>query len=222
MWTPLALSLRVAGLATVLSAAAGILIAAALAGRRHPLANLLDAGINLPLVLPPTVLGYYLLVALGARSPVGIWLESLGIRLVFTWQGAVIAASIVALPLIVQSAKAAIEAVEPSLQDVARTLGRSEVAIFLSVTLPLAWRGLLAGSMLAFSRALGEFGATLMVAGNIPGRTQTLSIAIYDAVQSGNAEAANWMALLLTTVAVLLLLGMRTIGQALAGGKPGG
>ncbi len=222
MWTPLALSLRVAGLATVLSAAAGILIAAALAGRRHPLANLLDAGINLPLVLPPTVLGYYLLVALGARSPVGIWLESLGIRLVFTWQGAVIAASIVALPLIVQSTKAAIEAVEPSLQDVARTLGRSEAAIFLSVTLPLAWRGLLAGSMLAFSRALGEFGATLMVAGNIPGRTQTLSIAIYDAVQSGNAEAANWMALLLTTVAVLLLLGMRTIGQALAGGKPGG
>lgn len=222
MWTPLALSLRVAGLATVLSAAAGILIAAALAGRRHPLANLLDAGINLPLVLPPTVLGYYLLVALGARSPVGIWLESLGIRLVFTWQGAVIAASIVALPLIVQSTKAAIEAVEPSLQDVARTLGRSEAAIFLSVTLPLAWRGLLAGSMLAFSRALGEFGATLMVAGNIPGRTQTLSIAIYDAVQSGNAAAANWMALLLTTVAVLLLLGMRTIGQALAGGKPGG
>lgn len=222
MWTPLALSLQVAGLATVLSAAAGILIAAALAGRRHPLANLLDAGINLPLVLPPTVLGYYLLVALGARSPLGIWLESLGIRLVFTWQGAVIAASIVALPLIVQSTKAAIEAVEPSLQDVARTLGRSEAAIFLSVTLPLAWRGLLAGSMLAFSRALGEFGATLMVAGNIPGRTQTLSIAIYDAVQSGNAAAANWMALLLTTVAVLLLLGMRTIGQALAGGKPGG
>jgi molybdate transport system permease protein len=222
MWTPLALSLRVAGLATLLAAGAGILIAAVLAGRRHPLANLLDAGINLPLVLPPTVLGYYLLVALGARSPVGIWLESLGIRLVFTWQGAVIAASIVALPLIVQSTKAAIEAVEPSLQDVARTLGRSEAAIFLSVTLPLAWRGLLAGSMLAFSRALGEFGATLMVAGNIPGRTQTLSIAIYDAVQSGNAQAANWMALLLTTVAALLLLGMRTIGQALAEGKRGG
>ncbi|MEK6587568.1 MAG: molybdate ABC transporter permease subunit [Chloroflexota bacterium] len=222
MWTPLALSLRVAGLATLLATLLGILIAALLAKRRNLLANLFAVGVNLPLVLPPTVLGYYLLVVLGARSPLGAWLESLGIPLVFTWQGAVIAASIVALPLVVQSTKAAIEGVDPSLRDVARTLGRSEASIFLSVTLPLAWRGLLAGSMLAFSRALGEFGATLMIAGNIPGRTQTLSIAIYDATQAGNLQAANQMALLLTIVAVLFLLGMRYLGQALAEARPRG
>jgi molybdate transport system permease protein len=186
------------------------------------LANLLDAGVNLPLVLPPTVLGYYLLVALGARSPIGAWLGARGIPLVFTWQGAVVAASVVALPLVVQSTKAAIEAIDPALREVARTLGRSEVAIFLTITLPLSWRGLLAGSMLAFSRALGEFGATLMVAGNIPGRTQTLPIAIYDTVQAGDLQEANRLALLLTVVAVVMLTLMRYLGRRILGAERDG
>lgn len=217
MATPLALSLRIAGLATLVATAFGVLFAGLLSRRRNLFANLLDAGVNLPLVLPPTVLGYYLLVALGARSPLGAWLEARGVPLVFTWQGAVVAASVVALPLVVQSTKAAIEAIDPSLQAVARTLGRSEAAIFFTVTLPLSWRGLLAGSMLAFSRALGEFGATLMVAGNIPGRTQTLPIAIYDSVQAGDLREANLLALLLTVVAVTLLLVMRTLGSRILG-----
>jgi molybdate transport system permease protein len=215
MWQPLVLSLRIAGFATVIALVGGVLVAAALARRRHPLADLLDAAANLPLVLPPTVLGYYLLVLLGARSPLGAWLQELGFPLVFTWPGAVVAASIVALPLVVQSSKAAIESVDPDLKDVARTLGRSELGILVTVDLPLAWRGILAGGMLAFARALGEFGATLMVAGNIPGRTQTLPIAIYDAVQTGDQARANTLALALTVSAVLALVLIRRLGRGI-------
>jgi len=217
--TPLLLSLRVAGLATLFAIVFGVAIAALLTRRHSAPANVADAVVNLPLVLPPTVLGYYLLVLLGARSPLGAWLESVGIELVFTWQGAVVAASIVALPLVVGSTRAALEAVDPDLRDVARTLGQSNTAIFLTIMLPLAWRGLLAGGMLAFARALGEFGATLMIAGNIPGRTQTLPIAIYDSVQAGDLASANRQALLLTLVAVALLVSMRYLGSALAGRK---
>lgn len=219
LWQPLLLSLRIAGAATALALILGVALAALLAGRRHPLAGLLDAAANLPLVLPPTVLGYYLLTALGARSPLGMWLGSMGFPLVFTWRGAAVAAAVVATPLVLQSCKAAFETVDPELHDMARTLGRSELAIFLQVTLPLSWRGVLAGATLAFARALGEFGATLMVAGNIPGRTQTLPIAIYDAVQAGDAARANHLALALTLAAVILLLGLRLLGRSLAGKK---
>jgi molybdate transport system permease protein len=213
MWDPLLRSLQVAGLATVLATALGIAIAFALVRWKTPAAGLLDAVAHLPLVLPPTVLGYYLLVALGARSPLGAWLEEIGLPLVFTWRGAVVAAMTVSLPLVVQSSRAAFESIHPELGDVARTLGHSEVDIFLGITLPLAWRGVLAGSMLAFSRALGEFGATLMVAGNIPGRTQTLPLAIYDAAQTGDRLTANGLALLLTATAVLALAGIRRLGR---------
>lgn len=215
MWQPLVLSLKIAGFATTIALVGGVLLAAALARRRSPLSDLLDAAANLPLVLPPTVLGYYLLVLLGARSPLGAWLQELGFPLVFTWRGAVIAASIVALPLVVQSSKAAIEAVDPDLKDVARTLGRSEWGILVTVDLPLAWRGVLAGGMLAFARALGEFGATLMVAGNIPGSTQTLPIAIYDAVQTGDQVRANALALALTITAILALILIRRLGRGI-------
>jgi molybdate transport system permease protein len=215
MLQPLLLSLRVAGLATVLSVSAGILVSALLIRWRHPIAGLLDAVVNLPLVLPPTVLGYYLLVTFGARSPIGKWLNQAGLPLVFTWRGAVLAAALVAIPLVIQSSKAAMEAVDPDLRDVARTLGRSETTIFFTITLPLAWRGVLAGGMLAFARALGEFGATLMVAGNIPGSTQTLPIAIYDAVQSGDQSKANALALGLTVTAVVLLIVIRWLGHTL-------
>jgi molybdate transport system permease protein len=210
---PLALSIRVASVATLLSLVFGIPVASALSRKRGWLNSLLDALANLHLVLPPTVLGYYLLVIFGAHSPLGSILDRLGIRLTFTWYGAALAAALVAFPLVVQSTRAALEAVDPALEDVAMTLGRNKLQIFLSISLPLAWRGVLAGTMLAFSRALGEFGATLLIAGNIPGSTQTLPIAIYDAVQSGNQTLANSMALILTITAVSLLFIIRRYGQ---------
>lgn len=210
---PLLLSIRVASVATLLALALGIPAAAALSRKHRLISNILDAVANLPLVLPPTVLGYYLLVFLGTRSPFGAILENMGIRLTFTWYGASIAAALVAFPLIVQSTRAALEAVDPTLEDVARTLGRSNFNIFLTISLPLAWQGVLAGTMLAFSRALGEFGATLLVAGNIPGSTQTLPIAIYDAIQSGNQDLANSMALILTITAIILLFLIRRLAQ---------
>lgn len=211
MITPLILSIRVAVSATALALVLGLIIARILARRRHVLARGLDALATLPLVLPPTVLGYYLLVLLGQRSPLGRWLSAHGMPLVFTLRGAIIAATVVALPLIVQSARVALESVPQELEDVARTLGRSERAVFFTVTLPLAWRGILSGVILALARTLGEFGATLMVAGNIPGRTQTLAIAIYDATQAGRQAQANAMVALLTVVAVLLLIALRSL-----------
>ncbi len=216
--TPLFLSIRIALVATALALCIGIPSAAALAHKRGWLNHLLDAIANLPLVLPPTVLGYYLLVAFGTRSPLGSLLDSLGLRLTFTWYGAVLAAGLVALPLVIQSTRAALEAVDPALVDVARTLGRSRLNIFFSISLPLAWRGVMAGTLLAFSRALGEFGATLLIAGNIPGSTQTLPIAIYDAVQSGNQGLANSMALILTLTAILMLVLIRRFGASV--GRP--
>ncbi|NOZ05486.1 MAG: molybdate ABC transporter permease subunit [Chloroflexi bacterium] len=203
---PLFLSLRVAGMATLLALLIGIFLAWVIARSDLPGRDVLSALTALPLVLPPTVLGYYLLVALGQQSPLGRWLARHGMSLVFTWRGAVIAATVVALPLVVQSAQAALSAIDQDLEEVARTLGRSEPAVFFTVTLPLAWRGILAGAILAFARALGEFGATLMVAGNIPGRTQTMPIAIYDAVQGGNQSEANLLAGIVTVVAVGLLV----------------
>jgi molybdate transport system permease protein len=165
------------------------------------------------MVLPPTVLGYYLLVILGRQGFIGrLLLERFGLSLVFTWQAAVIAAAVVVLPLMVRSVQAAMDAVDPELEEVARTLGKREIAVFFRITLPLAWPGLLAGTVLSFARAMGEFGATLMVAGNIPGKTQTLSIAIYDAVQSGNNNLANSLVILISalTLAVLVVLNKLT------------
>lgn len=207
---PLYLSLKVAAVATAGVIALGLPLAWVLARRRFWGREVLAVGVTLPLVLPPTVLGYYLLLALGRRGPIGRLLEELlSVTLVFTWQAAAVASFIVSLPLLVRSAQAAFEAVDPDLEDAARTLSRSEVGIFFTVTVPLAWRGILAGVILAFARAMGEFGATLMVAGNIPGQTQTMPIAIYDAVQAGNMPLANLLVLLITvaTVAALWLLG---------------
>src|SRR5690606_22741324 len=141
--------------------------------------------------LPPTVTGYYLLVLLGRRGWLGPWLAEWGIELVFTWQGAVIAATVVAFPMVLKAARAAFLDVDHRLEDAAAVLGIAHTGIFFRVTLPLAMRGILAGVLLAFARALGEFGATLMVAGSIPGRTQTLSISIYEAVQAGDDGYAN-------------------------------
>ena len=203
---PLWLSLRVSLLATLLVAGAGIPLAWLLARRRFWGRELLNGLTSLPLVLPPTVLGYYLLVLLGQQSPIGQWLNRMGWPLVFTWRGAVIAAAVASFPLLVLTARAGFEGVDRRLEDMARTLGRSELAIFWRVTLPLAWPSLLAGAALTFARALGDFGATLMVAGNIPGRTQTASIYIYDLLQANRRAEAGGMALVVTGLALLLFL----------------
>jgi len=206
-WFPVYLSLKVASFATLLAAVTGIPLARLLARRRGPLSDFFGSAITLPMVLPPTVLGYYLLLLIGRQSAVGRFLEERwGLTLVFTWQAAVLAAAVVAMPLFARSAQSAFEAIDPQLEAAARTLGRSEWSVFASITLPLAWRGLLAGTVLAFARAMGEFGATLMVAGNIPGRTQTLSIAIYDAVQAGNDTLAHSLVLLISVLTVAILL----------------
>lgn len=220
-WIALALSLKVALAATVLAGTMGVATGYALARWRFAGRELLDALLTLPLVLPPTVLGYYLLVLLGRHGPLGAWLEaSFGVRLVFTWQGAVIAAALAAFPLVFKAARAAFETVEPELEAAARVLGVGNVAIFCRVTLPLAWRGVLAGLLLAFARALGEFGATLMVAGSIPGRTQTLSIAVYEAVQAGQDDVARVLVVIVSLACVAVLLGAGALAPGyVAGGR---
>jgi molybdate transport system permease protein len=206
-WSALALSLKVAGCATLIDLVLGVAAGFLLARRRFPGRELLDTLLTLPMVMPPTVLGYYLLVLIGRHGWLGAWLhERFGINLIFTWQGAVIAAAIVIFPLVFKPARAAFEAVDGQLEQAARVLGVSEAALFFRVTLPLAWRGILAGLLLGFARALGEFGATLMVAGSIPGRTQTLSIAVYEAVQAGQDDTANLLVLLTSFVCIAVLL----------------
>ena len=206
VWTPLLLSLKVAGLATLLNLVLGVAAAYGLSRWRSPVRDFIDSVLTLPLVLPPTVMGYYLLVLFGRRGTFGAWLESMGIQLVFTWQGAVLASTVVAFPLVLKAARAAFESVDHQLEDAARVLGVSEAGVFLRVSLPLATRGIMAGVLLAFARALGEFGATLMVAGNLPGRTQTLSVAIYEAVQAGDDGAATLLVVITSITCVVLLM----------------
>jgi len=220
-WVALSLSLKVAGWATAINLLLGVGVGYALARWRFPGRDLVDALLTLPMVMPPTVLGYYLLVVIGSQGVVGAWLlEHFGIRLIFTWQAAVIAATIVSFPLVFKAARAAFETVDPQLEDAARTLGIRELGVFFRVSLPLAWRGILAGLLLAFARALGEFGATLMVAGSIAGKTQTLSIAVYEAVQAGQDDTANFLVAItsITCIAVLLSAGRLMPGRVLSRG----
>ncbi len=207
-WVALRLTLKVAGWATLINLFLGVGVGYAFSRWRFFGRDFLDAVFTLPMVMPPTVLGYYLLVVIGSRGPIGAWLlEHFGIRLIFTWQAAVIASTIVAFPLVFKAARAAFETVDPRYEDAARSLGIGEWALFLRVSVPLAWRGILAGLLLSFARALGEFGATLMVAGNIEGKTQTLSIAIYAAVQAGQDATANFLVAVVSIVCVAVLLG---------------
>jgi len=213
-WFPLWLSLRVAAVATLVSLALGLWIAYVLANRKFRGKELLDAVVTLPLVLPPTVLGYYLLVTLGRTSPLGHLYEYLfGAPLVFTWQAAVVASTFHAIPLLVKSARAAFETVDRSYEKAARNLGASDWRVFWRVTLPLSRRAVIAASVLAFARALGDFGATLMIAGDIPGRTQTASIAIYDAVESGNTLVARVLVLVLSAVAIAIVYAANRLQQ---------
>ena len=218
-WFPLWLSLRVAVLSTILAAGLGLWIAYVLANRRFRGKEALDATVTLPLVLPPTVLGYYLLVVLGRDSMLGRLYESVfGGPLVFTWQAAVVAALFHSAPLLIKSARAAFESVDHTYERAARNLGASEWRVFWRVTLPLAQRSILAATALAFARALGDFGVTIMIAGNIPGRTQTVAVAIYDAVEGGNGALARTLVIVISAVALgILWLANRLSPQQAAG-----
>ncbi len=205
-WFPLWLSLRVAALATLFVLCLGTFAAYVLSHKNFRGKNLLDSLITLPLVLPPTVLGYYLLVLVGRSSPLGRAYETLvGEPLVFTWQAAVVAAFLHSGPIYIKAARAVIETVDYRYEWAAHSLGASEWRTFWRVTLPLARRGLFSLGTLSFARALGDFGVTIMVAGNIPGRTQTLSVAIYEAVESGNGHMARVLVLVVSLAALALL-----------------
>src|SRR5215475_3359405 len=203
IWEALKLSFLVVTIATAIIATVGLALGLLMAKGRFHGQELLAALFTLPLVLPPTVSGYYLIVLLGRHGligePVYNWT---GWSVAFTWQAAVIAAVVLALPLMVLSARAAIESVNPQFEIASYTLGKSRLSTFLRITLPLARRGILAGIVLSFTRALGEFGATFMLAGNIPGKTQTMPLAIYEAVISGDNKQAQVLALVLTGISI--------------------
>ena len=207
MLTPLWLTLKVALLATLVAGAIGIALGWWMSRRSFAGKSLVDALLMLPMVLPPTVIGYYLIVLVGRNGVFGQYLDRwFGINLIFTWQGAVIAASVVSLPLVYKGARAAFEEVDGRFANAACTLGAGEFEVFVRIALPLAVRGIAAGLMLAFARAMGEFGATLMIAGNLPGKTQTLSIAVYEAVQAGNDRLALWLTLVISVVCIAVLV----------------
>jgi molybdate transport system permease protein len=218
-WFPLWLSLKVATLATALALLPGLWVGHRLAHRRFRGQAVLDAAVGLPLVLPPTVLCYYLLVLFGRESPLGRFYEGIsGSPLVFSWQAAVVAAMFHAVPLLVISARAALESVEGSYQRAARSLGASEWRVFWRVSLPLARRSILAAAVLAFARSLGDFGITIMIAGYIPGRAQTLAAAIYDAAHGGNGGLARALVIVISVAAIaLLFLAHRRVSRQATG-----
>lgn len=206
-WFPLWLSLRVSLIATMVAGVVGVALAYLLAKWRSRWASVVEALVTLPIVLPPTVLGYYLLTLLGTRSALGgAWQSAFGSPLVFTESGAVVAATVSALPFVIRAARAAISNVDTRVEESARVIGLSEWSVARVVTLPLAARGIGAGVALGFARALGDFGATVMVAGNIPGQTQTLPVAVYDAVQAGDDAAARTGSLVLGAIAIVVLV----------------
>jgi molybdate transport system permease protein len=213
-WFPIRLSFTVATAATLIALIAGSGLAWVLARKSFPGRNVIDALVTLPLVLPPTVMGYYLLVLLGSTSTIGAFLYNrLGIRLTFTVTAAIIAATIHALPLVTKSLRAAFEAVDTELEAAAQTLGLSNRRVFFRVTLPLASNGVLAATALAFARALGDFGMTIMIAGNIPGKTQTASVAIYDAVEAGRDNDAFTLSVIVSVIAAVMLYLMNRFGS---------
>lgn len=214
--TPLTLSLQVTLVATGAIAIIGLVLALLLTRRDFRGKVVVETLINLPLILPPSVVGYYLMIMLGRSNPLIEWL---GWQLLFTWHGAVVASTIVGIPLMTQAARAALATVDPVLENAARTLGSTEWEVLRRVTLPLARRGILAGVVLGGARALGEFGATLMIAGNIPGATQTLPLAIYDAVQSRRYGEANRMVILMTLLALGGLWVIRRLEQNGSSGR---
>jgi molybdate transport system permease protein len=207
-WSPLWISIATSVTATVITLFLGLAAAAWREGSKGPAMALVDGVFLLPLVLPPTVVGFLLLLLFGRNGPLGKLFLRFGATIVFSWPATAIAATVVAFPLMYLTARAALEQVEPSLLQAARTLGASEWRVFREVALPLAWPGVLAGTILSFARALGEFGATLMLAGNIPGRTETIPIAIYFAVEANDMSVAATWCLLDIGISLTLLAGL--------------
>lgn len=205
---PLWISIKTASVATIIAIVAGLAFARFVAFSAWKGKEILDGILILPLVLPPTVIGFILLVLLGRTGPIGRLLEDVDIAIVFSWPAAVIAASVVAFPLMYRTARGAFEQVDPNVLDAARTMGSSEWEVFRLVLLPLSWPSLLAGIILSFARALGEFGATLMLAGNIPNKTQTIPIAIYFAVEGGNTTAAAAWTLIIIILSLMTILAL--------------
>jgi molybdate transport system permease protein len=206
-WFPLWLSLEVAAGATAISLTLGLWLAWLLVNRNFAGKEFLDALTTLPLALPPTVLGYYLLIAIGRNSwPGRAWEAITGTPLVFTWRAAVIASTLHAIPLVVKSSRAALESIDRDCERAGRSLGAAESRIFFQISLPMARRPIAAATALAFARSLGDFGATLMIAGDIPGRTQTAAIAIYDAVESGNTRVASLLVIVISVVTAAVVL----------------
>lgn len=213
-WFSLRLSLLVALLATAIVAVLGTALGYLLARVRFPGKDIVDTLCTLPLVLPPTVVGFFLLSIFARRGLIGQYLfTSTGWTPMFTWQAAVIAATVIALPIMVRTSRAAIESVDTTFEKVAYTLGQSAAATFFKVTVPLSWKGLTAGVVLTFTRALGEFGATLMLAGNIPGKTQTMPLAIYQATQTGEDNLALGLVVLMTITSFSVIFWTNRLGS---------
>ena len=213
-WEVVSLSLKVSLWATALSLPFGILVALMLARGQFPGKQLLNGIVHLPLILPPVVTGYLLLLTFGRRTPIGAWLEeTFGLVLAFRWTGAALAAAIMAFPLMVRAIRLAIEAVDPRIEDAAATLGASRVMVFVTTTLPLTLPGIIAGAILGFAKAMGEFGATITFVSNIPGETQTLPSAIYTALQVPGGEAS---VLRLVILSIILAMGALLVSEWLA------
>jgi len=219
----IALSLQVAALAVVLLAGPGIAVAWLLARKNFYGKWLVDTLVNLPLVMPPVVTGYLLLVLFGRKGVLGGWLEQwFGLRLVFDWKGAAVAAAVVAFPLFVRATRVAIAGIDRNLEQAAATLGDSPWGVFFRITLPLSMHGIIAGSLLAFARALGEFGATIMIAGNIPGQTQTIPLFIYDRLQVPGGGAGVWtMVGISVAISALALIAGNWLDQRQQAGATG-
>ena len=213
-YIPIILSLKVAFAAVIIVTCSSIPIAGLMAKREFWGKDVVESIITLPLVLPPSVIGFMLLYVFGKNGPLGKLFEQwFHTRIVFTLAGAVIAAAVVSFPLMYQAVKAAIESVDQNLEKAARTLGARELRVFLTITLPLAWNGIIAGLVLAFARSLGEFGATLMIAGNIPGKTQTMPIAIYFANEAGDTGQASSLVIIMTVFSFLVIYGLNRWGK---------
>lgn len=222
-FNPIILSLKVAFASVIIVTCSSIPIAGLMAKREFLGKDVVESIITLPLVLPPSVIGFMLLVFFGKNGPLGRLLEQwFHTRIVFTLAGAVIAAAVVSLPLMYQSVKVAMESVDQNLEKAARTLGAGELKVFLTITLPLAWNGILAGIVLAFARSLGEFGATLMIAGNIPGKTQTMPLAIYFANESGDTGQASILVIIMTIFSFLVIYGLNRWGKGSQRDSKGG
>jgi molybdate transport system permease protein len=212
-YTPVLISIKTAALSTALTFFIGIAVAWRIARYKGRLKGFFDAILSLPLVLPPTVVGFFLLLVFGKYGPVGRILSMMGTSVIFTWSATVIAATVVAFPLMYRTARGAFEQIDGNMLNVARTLGTSEQRIFWRVAVPLAWPGIAAGTVLAFARSLGEFGATLMIAGNIPGKTQTIPVAIYFAAEGGDMEKALVWVILIVVISLVTIMAMNYWGE---------